>query len=82
MRRYAVEFPIIVAGTRDDSQEKLSQLNNFAVYPTTVFIGRDGRVHSVHAGFASAATGAEHERLKAEQRELVERLLAEPGRSQ
>jgi hypothetical protein len=50
---------------------------NFGVYPTTIFIGRDGRVRSVHAGFASAATGAEHVRLLREERELVTRLLAE-----
>jgi len=77
IRRYGVEFPILVAGTRDEGAEKLSQLNNFAVYPTTVFLGRDGRVRSVHAGFASEATGDEHERLIAEQRALVQRLLAE-----
>ncbi len=82
VRRYKVEFPIIVAGTREDGPTKLPQLNNFAVYPTTVFLGRDGRVRSVHAGFASAATGGEHERLKAEQRALVQRLLAEPRASE
>jgi hypothetical protein len=31
----------------------------------------------VHAGFASAATGEEHQRLEREERELVEQLLAE-----
>ena len=40
---------------------------------------RDGKVRSVHAGFASPAAGAEHVRLKAEIRELIERLLIEPS---
>ena len=78
-RRYSVQFPILVAGGRDDGPMKLPQRNNFAVYPTTVFIGRDGRVRSVHAGFASEATGAEHTRLLEERRQLIERLLAEPA---
>jgi thiol-disulfide isomerase/thioredoxin len=82
VRRYKVEFPLLFAGTRDDGPKKLTQLNNFAVYPTTLFIGRDGRVRSVHAGFASAATGDEHTRLLNEERELVRKLLAEPRASQ
>jgi thiol-disulfide isomerase/thioredoxin len=77
IKRYRVEFPMLVPGTPDEVSSKLPQLVNFGVYPTTIFIGRDGRVRSVHAGFASAATGEEHERLEREERELVEQLLAE-----
>jgi thiol-disulfide isomerase/thioredoxin len=83
IRRYGVEFPILVAGTNrgNDAVQKLSQLVNFAVYPTTIVLGRDGRVRQVHAGFASAATGDEHLRLIQEERDLIARLLAEsaPG---
>jgi thiol-disulfide isomerase/thioredoxin len=77
IKRYGVEFPMLVPGTPDEVSSKLPQLVNFGVYPTTIFIGRDGRVRSVHAGFASAATGEEHQRLEREERELVEQLLAE-----
>jgi hypothetical protein len=68
---------MLVPGTPDEVSSRLPQLVNFGVYPTTIFIGRDGRVRSVHAGFASAATGEEHQRLEREERELVEQLLAE-----
>ena len=84
-KRYAVEYPMLLAGTTQPSpttktiNEALPQIVNFGAYPTTIFLGRDGRVRSVHAGFASPATGAEHVRLKQEMRELTERLLAEPG---
>jgi thiol-disulfide isomerase/thioredoxin len=77
IKRYGVEFPMLVPGTPDEVSSKLPQLVNFGVYPTTIFIGRDGRVRSVHAGFASAATGDEHQRLEREERELVEQLLAD-----
>jgi thiol-disulfide isomerase/thioredoxin len=77
IKRYSVGFPMLIPGTPDEVAEKLPQLVNFGVYPTTVFLGRDGRVRSVHAGFAGAATGEENVRLEREERELVERLVSE-----
>jgi thiol-disulfide isomerase/thioredoxin len=85
IKRYAVQYPMLIAGTTNPTPtsktiaEALPQLVNFGAYPTTIFLGRDGKVRSVHAGFASPATGAEHVRLKQELRELVARLLAEPA---
>jgi thiol-disulfide isomerase/thioredoxin len=87
IKRYGLQYPMLIAGTTQPSptsktiNQALPQLVNFGAYPTTIFLGRDGRVRSLHAGFASPATGAEHVRLKQEIRELVERLLAEPGQS-
>ena len=77
IKRYSVPFPILVPGTTDEAAAKLPQLVNFGVYPTTIILGRDGRVRSIHAGFASTATGAEHTRLTQEERTLVAQLLAE-----
>lgn len=77
IKRYGIQFPMLVPGTPDEAAQKLSQLVNFGVYPTTIFLGRDGRVRSVQAGFASAATGEEHVRRENEERRLIEQLLAE-----
>jgi thiol-disulfide isomerase/thioredoxin len=76
-KRYAVPYPIVIAGTTEQAEAKLSQLRNFSVYPTTIIIGRDGLVRRVQAGFASAATGGEHDRLVREERALVARLINE-----
>ena len=84
IKRYGVQYPMLIAGTTQATPtsktiaEALPQLVNFGAYPTSIFLGRDGKVRSVHAGFASPATGEEHVRLKQEIRQLVERLLAEP----
>ncbi|HEV8211391.1 MAG TPA: TlpA disulfide reductase family protein [Vicinamibacterales bacterium] len=84
IKRYGVQYPMLLAGTMQPSPttktiaEALPQLVNFGAYPTTIVLGRDGRVRNVHAGFPSAATGSEHTRHKREVRELLERLLAEP----
>jgi len=87
VKRHRVEYPMLIAGTTQPSptsktiNDALPQIVNFGAYPTTIFLGRDGRVRSMHAGFASPATGEEHVRLKQEMRELVENLLAEPARA-
>jgi len=87
IKRYGIQYPMLFAGTTQASptsktiNEALPQLVNFGAYPTSIFLGRDGRVRSLHAGFASPATGAEHTRLKQEIRELVERLLGESRQS-
>lgn len=85
IKRYNAQYPFLFAGTMQASPtsktiaEALPQLVNFGAYPTTIVLGRDGRVRNVHAGFPSAATGAEHTRHKQDVRELIERLLAERG---
>jgi len=82
IKRYAVRYPMLIPGTTQMINEKLPQLVNFGAYPTTIYLGRDGRVRSVHAGFASPATGEEHARLKQELRALAEQLLAESPQSE
>lgn len=77
--RHQLTFPLLLAGTTDDGEiaRKLPQLVNFAAYPTTIFVGRDGLVRRIHTGFEGKATGARHERLKADYESLVEQLLSE-----
>jgi thiol-disulfide isomerase/thioredoxin len=77
IRRFGIPYPMLLAGIPDDINKRIPQLVNFGAYPTSIFLGRDGRVRSVHAGFASQATGQEYVRLKGEVRGLVQRLLTE-----
>jgi thiol-disulfide isomerase/thioredoxin len=81
IRRFGIPYPMLLAGTPDDIDKRIPQLVNFGAYPTSIFLGRDGRVRSVHAGFASQATGQEYVRLKGEVRGLVQRLLTESSQS-
>ena len=80
IKRYGITFPMLVPGTPDQVSAKMPQLVNFGVYPTRIFLGRDGLVRSVHAGYASVATGAEHVRLEHDERDLVTQLLAEKSK--
>lgn len=78
--KFAIPFPLLLAGTNDvdAAAATLPQLQGFTAFPTTIFIGRDGRVRQVHAGFYGPATGAQHGALIAEFTREVDRLLAEP----
>ena len=57
--------------------EKVSQLINLNTWPATVFVGRDGHVRAIHAGFAAPASGEFNLELKQEFTSTIERLLAE-----
>ena len=87
LAQFLLQPHVLFAGTTNPTPqskviaEALPQIVNFGAYPTSIYLGRDGRVRSVHAGFASPATGEEHVRLKKELREVVEHLLAEPAQS-
>jgi thiol-disulfide isomerase/thioredoxin len=82
VKEFSVPYPILYAGAIPDVKEKLPQIVNFGAYPTTIFLNRDGRVASVHAGFASAATGDAHTALEHDVEQLVERLLSEKANEQ
>ena len=77
IKKYGVEYPYLVAGAPVEMWEKVPQANNLNSWPTTLFIGRDGRVKSIHAGFASPASGEFHRQTKEEFTAIVERLLAQ-----
>jgi thiol-disulfide isomerase/thioredoxin len=74
-RKHGITYPMLLGGSTDDVTKKLPQLVNFGAYPTTIFVGRDGLVKKIHAGFAGPATGERHTRLKAEYEETVKELL-------
>ena len=76
-KRYGVTYPVVLAGDQADVAEKVPQIHNLNSFPTTIFLGKDGLVRGVHAGFAGAASGAFHETAKEEITATVERLLAE-----
>ena len=78
-KRHSLKYPVLLAGSTEESQiqQKLPQLVGFGAYPTTVFIGRDGLVKRIHAGFEGRATGERFTKLKTELENLIKELLAE-----
>jgi peroxiredoxin len=76
--RYGLTYTVLVAGETEQLNEKIPQGVNLNCWPTSFFLGRDGRVKEVHAGFAGPANPPAHDALVREVTELVEHLLDEP----
>jgi peroxiredoxin len=77
--RYNIPYTVLVAGNTDQLNEKIPQGVHLNSWPTTFFLGRDGLVKEVHAGFAGPANPAANEALKHEVTDLIEHLLSEPA---
>lgn len=77
IRKYRIPYAYLLAGQPSELQAKIPQAVNLNSWPTTFFLGRDGRVRAIHAGFAAPASGAFHAALEKETTERLERLLQE-----
>jgi thiol-disulfide isomerase/thioredoxin len=78
--KFGIPFTLLLAGINDTeaAAATLPQLQGFTSFPTTIFLGRDGKVRRIHAGFYGPATGAQHAKQVRAWEAEVERLLAEP----
>jgi hypothetical protein len=74
--KYGIDYTYLIAGAPDELQAKVPQLVNLNTWPATIFIGRDGRVAAIHAGFAAPASGEFYRQLDREYTSTIERLLA------
>mgnify|MGYP003341113274 CR=1 FL=1 len=79
IRNFAITYPVVLVGQPEQLAEKVPQAENLNAFPTTLFIGRDGRIRAIHAGFASKATGEFYGKGKDEMTAIVKDLLAEPA---
>jgi thiol-disulfide isomerase/thioredoxin len=81
IKRYGIEYTVLVGGEPSEAKDKLTQAVNWNSWPTTFFLGRDGLVRSVHAGFPSSASGDLYREAKQEFTAEVQRLLRENQRT-
>lgn len=78
--KFGITWPLLLAGLNETAATAatLPQLYGFSAYPTKVFLGRDGRVREVHAGFLGPEAGPLYDAQLRDLRELVADLLARP----
>ena len=74
-----VPYDFVVAGTndKDKASETLPALNKILAFPTTIFVGKDGKVKYIHTGFEGPGTGVYYERFQERFNQIVNELLAE-----
>jgi len=78
-KAFDVQYPMLITGVSiSDSlrtEKTLPQITPIKVFPTTLFIGKDGHVKKIHAGFYGPGTGAYFDAFKKEFEGTVEELL-------
>jgi thiol-disulfide isomerase/thioredoxin len=77
VQKYGVKYTYLIAGAPSEMWEKVPQAVNLNTWPATIFIGRDGLVKGIHAGFASPASGEYNKQLEKDFTARIEQLLAE-----
>lgn len=80
INRLKINYPVLIApvavGDTLRTEKTLPQINKIPAFPTTIFIGRDGKISSIHSGFTGPGAGEEeYNKQKAEYRHIVEALL-------
>jgi len=79
IEKWDVPYAFVIAGVNDNAKaaETLPALNRVVAFPTTIFIGKDGKVKNIHTGFEGPGTGVYHERFVERFNQIVNELLAE-----
>jgi thiol-disulfide isomerase/thioredoxin len=77
--KFAVHYDFVIAGTNDKAKasETLPMLNKVIAFPTTIFVGKDGKVKRIHTGFTGPGTGLYYEQFKESFNRTINELLAE-----
>lgn len=79
IEKIGVHYNVVIAGTNDKENRaaSLPMLNAVVAFPTTIFIGKDGKVKKIHTGFSGPGTGEYFERFKEDFNTTVNSLLSE-----
>ncbi len=80
-QRFAVDYPMLITGVWvNDSlrtEKTIPEISPIKAFPTTIFIGKDGKVKHIETGFSGPGTGAYYGLYRKEFIARMERLLAE-----
>jgi len=74
--KYGITYTYLLAGEPSEIHDKVPQAVNLNAWPTTFFLGRDGRVHAVETGFPSPGSAEFNDEVKQNYVANIEKLLA------
>ncbi|HXB10047.1 MAG TPA: TlpA disulfide reductase family protein [Puia sp.] len=79
-QRFQVNYPMLITGVAVGdprrAEKTLPQIEAIVNFPTTIFVGKSGRIEKIHTGFSGPGTGQHYEDQKQEFYTLVNDLLA------
>jgi thiol-disulfide isomerase/thioredoxin len=80
-QKYAVDYPMLITGVSSvdslKTEKTLPQITPIKAFPSTIFIGKDGKVKKFHTGFYGPGSGVYFEEFKKEFEETITSLLKE-----
>jgi thiol-disulfide isomerase/thioredoxin len=78
-QRHHIDYTLLLAGVSDKAKASatLPDLTRVLAFPTSVFVGRDGKVKKIYSGFAGPGTGRHYDELRNEIESLIGTLLHE-----
>ncbi|GAB3024341.1 TlpA disulfide reductase family protein [Spirosoma pulveris] len=78
-KRYQIGYDMLFAGIADEKHASavLPALSEMSVYPTTIYVKRNGEVAKVHTGYSGPATGQYYEAFIKEFNVEMDQLLNE-----
>ena len=76
-KRLSIPYEVVLAGasSKEVASSQFPMLNAIMSFPTSVIVGRNGKIEYVHTGFSGPATGAVYEEYTREMDELIKTLL-------
>ncbi len=79
VQKMKIPYEFVIAGTNDTEKasKTLPMLNKVLGFPTTIIIGKDGKVKYIHTGFEGPGTGIYYEQFKERFNQIINELLAE-----
>jgi thiol-disulfide isomerase/thioredoxin len=84
IQKFEVSYDFAIAPATNDKEEAaktLPMLNKVVAFPTTIFIGKDGKVKKIHTGFSGPGTGIYYDQFIQHFNETVNELLSENSAS-
>lgn len=74
-----IPYDLVIAGVNDNEKasQTLPMLSKVLGFPTTIIIGKDGKVKNIHTGFEGPGTGIYYEQYKERFNQIINELLAE-----
>jgi thiol-disulfide isomerase/thioredoxin len=67
-QKYAVDYPMLITGVSSvdsfKTEKTLPQITPIKAFPSTIFIGKDGKVKKFHTGFYGPGSGVYFEEFK------------------
>ena len=81
--RHKTGYTLLLAGVSDKAKASatLPDITRVLAFPTSIFVGRDGKVRKIYSGFAGPGTGKHYDELRTEIESLIDTMLREGAKS-